>query len=122
MKTLRTVIFTYPQQVILFLLHSSIFIWLRLMTSRLLETSGLTSFYETHAPANLKLWTAGSFDKLINFLETSSWAWLVASLILIMIWRLLSKIVRSLLLFLFLGLAGWLIWLHQDLLSQLIIG
>ncbi|MET3558499.1 hypothetical protein ABID29_001624 [Streptococcus rupicaprae] len=110
MKTLRYLAHLYPQQLLLLLLNSSLFIWLRVTVSNLLETSGIAEKYALYAPDWLKSLTNNSFLAFEDFLETSSWAWLVASLILIVLWRWLSRLIRFVFLLALLAIVVWLIY------------
>ncbi|MGT2666595.1 hypothetical protein ACVRYP_04675 [Streptococcus rifensis] len=113
MKYLKQLIFVYPQQALLFFLNTGLFLTFRLQMANLAQTTGLADFYNNYAPLWLQNMTAGSLDRFQTFLQNSSWAWLVASLILLILWRWLSKLLRTILMLALLVLAGWLIWKLQ---------
>lgn len=113
MKTLRYLAHLYPQQLLLLLLNSSLFIWLRVSLSNLLETSGLAETYALYVPDWLKSLTDNRFSAFEDFLKTSSWAWLVASLILILVWRWLSRLFRFVFLLALLSIVAWFIYKSQ---------
>lgn len=112
---LKAIIFTYPQQVVLLLINSSIFTWLQLNLVRLSQKTGLAETYATYAPGWLKSLTANSWENFQTFLNTSSWAWLVATLILVFLWRFISKVLRLILLLLLIGVGLYLVWQNQAL-------
>lgn len=120
MKILKRLIFLYPQQALLLFLNSALFLWLRLNTAQLLKQTGLESFYSAYAPAWLKNLTDNSLEGFENFLKTSSWAWLIASLILIFVWKFLSRFFRLVISLILLGLVFWLIWQQKYWLEALI--
>ncbi|MGT2784844.1 hypothetical protein [Streptococcus merionis] len=113
LKTIKFLILTYPQQVLIFLLNSSLFIWIRVSLAQLSHQTGLDNLYQLYAPTWLQGLTDNSFERFLAFMETSSWAWLVASLILIMVWRWLSRLLRTLFLLALLAFALWFIWQNQ---------
>ncbi|MDQ0221913.1 hypothetical protein [Streptococcus moroccensis] len=113
MKHLKNLFFVYPQQVLLFILNTGLFLTFRWQMANLAQTTGLADFYDQYAPFWMQNMTAGSLERFQVFLETSSWAWLVASIILLILWRWLSKLLRTVFMFGLLILAGWLIWKLQ---------
>lgn len=118
MRILKRFTLLYPQQALLALLHSGLFVWIRLSMSRVMAQVGAADAYQQYVPNWLKNLTGNSLERFRHFLETSSWAWLVAALILILIWRLVSKVLRFILLLVIISGAFWLAWQNQEILSR----
>ncbi len=119
LRIIKSVSLTYPQQTLLVILNSAFFIWMQESSRQVIKALGLSESHQDYLPDWITTLVGSGVENFRSFLEASSWAWLVATISLIFIWRFISRLFRLLLLGIIIGVALWLIWQNQEILRQL---
>lgn len=117
MKVISYPFTVYPHQAVLLTVNSSIFTHLHFTAAQFLNQSDVMQAYNQYVPDWLKQLTGNSVVNFQSFIERSSWTWLVATIVLVLIWKFISKVLKIIFTIIILVLGIWLLW-QQNLLHQ----
>lgn len=115
MKRLFT---TYPEILALFFYNSGVFLWLQAQGQRLLDGMPPSDQWGSQLPAPLQEWTGSTVEGLAGLVQSSTWAWLICSMLVLWLIRLVKGLIKWTLIVLLLALGLYLLWQYGHILPS----
>ncbi|KXT83011.1 hypothetical protein ACVRXQ_07240 [Streptococcus panodentis] len=108
----------FPEQVFLFVFNSGIFAWLWKSGNDIANQLGVTAAWENHVPAPIQTFFGQNIRAVQGFFHNSAFMWLVGSMIILIVIRLVKGVIKFVLLLILILLGIYLIKQNQSILNS----
>ncbi len=120
LKTLFHAIRSYPEQALLLIYSTGVFAWLQTTSRAIFDQLGIQEDWINHIPQPFRNWAGSSLDSLQQIWNSSTWGWLIVSLIIIFVIRFIKGLLKFILILVVILGGLYLIWQNKEMLQGLV--
>ncbi|MDO4667323.1 MAG: hypothetical protein Q4A90_05745 [Streptococcus sp.] len=116
-KTIFRLIRYFPEQVFLFVFNSGVFAWLWTSGNEIANQIGITETWQKYIPAPIQQFFGDNSQAIQSFFNHSAIMWLIGSMIILIVIRLVKGLVKLALFIIILFIGIYLVLQNQEILS-----
>ena len=117
-KSIFYLIRHFPEQVFLCVFISGFFVWLWISGNVIANQLGVTAAWENHVPAPIQVFFGQNIEAVQGFFHNSAFMWLVGSMIILLVIRLIRGMIKFVVFALLILLGVYLILQNQSILNS----
>lgn len=116
-KTIFHLIRYFPEQVFLFVFNSGVFAWLWTSGNEIANQIDITETWQKYIPAPIQQFFGDNSQAIQSFFNHSAIMWLIGSMIILIVIRLVKGLVKLALFIIILFIGIYLVLQNQEILS-----